>query len=319
MTHLSRRQLLGLPFLSWAAVGFQNLFAHPGTTLLSCPELCELARQQPIVGQDETEAFKVSLSERSLSAAIKSGEIDHLDFAGLAKREFEINAVDYVMSLFKDRYHDEAYLSEMNKRAASFGMRHNLLIIDDEGQLGAAERKARQDAIESHLRLIDTALALGCRGICVEAAGEGRPEDVSRRVVESLGKLCELGAKRKITVLVANHCPPATDPGWLIEVVKAVDSPQCAALPFFNGFEGKNCFEGMTQLMAIAKGVCATAKDLAEEGAEAKVDFDRMLGIVFKSGYRGYISLEFHGDPPHAFQGIRAATQQIRKIRRPAN
>ncbi len=40
--------------------------------------------------------FKISLAEWSLHRALEKKEINHLDFAAIAKKEFGISAVEYV-------------------------------------------------------------------------------------------------------------------------------------------------------------------------------------------------------------------------------
>jgi hypothetical protein len=43
---------------------------------------------------------EISLAEWSLHRSIEAAKIDHLDFATVAKRDFGINAVEYVNGLF---------------------------------------------------------------------------------------------------------------------------------------------------------------------------------------------------------------------------
>ena len=38
--------------------------------------------------------FKISLAEWSLNKGIRNGEVDHLDFAKIAKRNFNIDAIE---------------------------------------------------------------------------------------------------------------------------------------------------------------------------------------------------------------------------------
>ena len=47
--------------------------------------------------------FKISLAEWSLNKGMRSGEIPHLDFAKIAKRNFGIDAIEYVNQLFADK------------------------------------------------------------------------------------------------------------------------------------------------------------------------------------------------------------------------
>ena len=51
--------------------------------------------------------YKVSLAEWSFNKALFSGEMDHLDFAKVTKREFGLDGVEYVNQFFKDKANDE--------------------------------------------------------------------------------------------------------------------------------------------------------------------------------------------------------------------
>ena len=56
-----------------------------------------------ILGCSTSETFKISLAEWSLHRSLQSGDINHLDFYSIAKKEFGISAVEYVNSFFFDK------------------------------------------------------------------------------------------------------------------------------------------------------------------------------------------------------------------------
>ncbi len=59
--------------------------------------------------------FKISLAEWSLHRTLRdeSKNLTNLDFPRVSKREFGIDAVEYVNQFFKDKAKDEKYLSEL--------------------------------------------------------------------------------------------------------------------------------------------------------------------------------------------------------------
>src|SRR3712207_132814 len=71
----------------------------------------------------EGELFSISLAEWSLHRALFSKQLDHLDFARVAKQEYGISAVEYVNQFFKDKTRDQKYLDEMKKRASDVGVK----------------------------------------------------------------------------------------------------------------------------------------------------------------------------------------------------
>jgi len=241
--------------------------------------------------------FSISVSERSLRHAIKSGELEHLDFAKFARQELEINAVDYASSFFREYVADQEFLNKMNRRAADEGVRHVLLLIEDEGNLMAADESIRQQAIERHRLWIDAAATLGCRGVRVHLKGNNPAPDSFNRAVESIKALAKHGDDRKIHLLIGNEEGIARDPAWLRKLVSAVDSQRLGAFPYFLGKPSvaapQDPYKIISALMPIARGVCATSRDFDENGLEKNIDFPRVLDLVTKSGYRGYISAEY--------------------------
>jgi hypothetical protein len=64
--------------------------------------------------------LEISLAEWSLHRALEAGKVDHLDFPSIAKKEFGINAVEYVNGFFggkkknfRQAGKDTKYLAEM--------------------------------------------------------------------------------------------------------------------------------------------------------------------------------------------------------------
>src|SRR5688572_13527860 len=88
------------------------------------------------VAADKKLLFKISLAEWSLHRALFSKQLDHLDFAKVAKNDYGIYAVEYVNQFFKDKASNRSYLAEMKKRAADLGVESRLIMIDGEGALG---------------------------------------------------------------------------------------------------------------------------------------------------------------------------------------
>ena len=61
--------------------------------------------------------FKISLAEWSLNKGIRNGEVDHLDFAKIAKGVFNIDAIEYVNQLFVDNTSGITYIKIMKNIA----------------------------------------------------------------------------------------------------------------------------------------------------------------------------------------------------------
>src|SRR5215210_5624530 len=243
-----------------------------------------LAGQQLFASSKEP-PFKISLAEWSLHRAIFSKQLDHLDFARVAKSDYAIDTVEYVNQFFKDKAKDSKYLAEMKRRAAGLGVNSRLIMIDGEGALGDADEAKRKQAVENHYKWVEAAKFLGCRIIRVNAQSSGSYEEQMERAADGLRRLTEFAAGHKINVIVENHGGLSSNGAWLAAVIKKVNHPRCGTLPDFGNFdlgEGRQYdrYQGVKEMMPYAKAVSAKSYDFEEQGNETLIDYNRMMRIV---------------------------------------
>ncbi len=268
--------------------------------------------------------FGVSLAQWSLHKALYAGELTHLDFIVKARRDFEIGAVDYVNSFFKDKAADTAYLKQMNQRASDNGVRQLLIMIDGEGDLGNTNEAERKKAVENHYKWIDCARYLGCHSIRVNAAGKGTREAVASAATDGLGRLSEYAANVGLNVIVENHGGYSSDANWLTNVIENTGQPNCGTLPDFGNFciekSGDKCineydrYEGVKQLMPYAHSVSAKTYNFNEAGEETLIDYRRMMKLVREAGYNGYVGVEYEGNDMADDAGIKATQALLIKV-----
>lgn len=304
----SRRELLKLSALSAA-----GLMYNP------------LARATQAV-RDQQPLFRISLAQWSLHRALFGGKLEHLEFPVAAKKDYGIEAVEYVNVFFKDKAKDEAYLKELKKRCDDVDVRSLLIMCDGEGNLGDPDDAARTQAVENHHRWIEAAKFLGCHSIRVNAASSGTYEEQMKLAADGLWRLTEFGAKHEINVIVENHGGLSSNGKWLAEVMKTVDHPRCGTLPDFGNFcldwsrkderdAWYDRYQGVAEMMPFAKAVSAKSHDFDEQGNETRTDYKRMLKIVIDAGYRGYVGVEYEGGNLSEPEGIRATKRLLERVR----
>lgn len=268
--------------------------------------------------------FKVSLAQWSVHKALQSGKITNLDFAKIARQEFDISAVEYVSRGFVKWVKDTNYLNQMNQVASDHGVENLLVMIDDEGDLGASDTAQRMTTVENHYKWVEAAKHLGCHSIRVNAGGKGTADEVQKNAIDGLSKLCEFAKDFDINIIVENHGGYSSNGKWLNKTISTVNMPNCGTLPDFGNFcitrdENWNCLEeydryqGMKDLMPFAKGVSAKSFDFDADGNEVNSDFKRILDIVKSSGFKGYIGIEYEGSELSEYDGIRATKALLDK------
>lgn len=258
--------------------------------------------------------FKISLAQWSLHRTLRSKEIDHLDFARVARQEFGIEAIEYVNTFFKDQARSSSYLTEMNRRAADHGVYQHLIMCDGEGNLGDPDSAKRTQAVENHYRWVEAAKTLGCITIRVNAASDGTPAEQARLAADGLRRLTEFAATYGINVIVENHGGLSSDGRWLAGVMRRVDHPRCGTLPDFGNFYEYDRYEGVADLMPFAKAVSAKSHDFGADGEETTKDFFRLMRIVRDFGYRSWVGIEYEGNRLPEREGIARTKTLLEKV-----
>lgn len=259
------------------------------------------------------EPFKISLAQWSLHKALFAKELDHLDFARVARRDFGIEAIEYVNVFFKDRVRDAGYLADMNRRAADEGVYQHLIMCDGEGNLGDPDTTKRLAAVENHRKWLDAAKTLGCATIRVNAQSAGSPDEQQRLAADGLRKLTELAAPMELNVIVENHGGLSSHGDWLAGVMRMVDHPRCGTLPDFGNFYEYDRYQGTEDLMPFAKAVSAKSHDFDTLGNETTKDYRRLLGIVLKANFHSWIGIEYEGNRLPEREGISATLRLLKR------
>ena len=283
---------------------------------VAAPLACGPARA--LLAADEPPAqplFKISLAEWSLHRALRAGTLDNLDFPKTAKREFGIEAVEYVNQFFKDKAKDADYLADLAKRAADEGVTNVLVMCDGLGNLGDPDDKARTKAVENHFPWVEAAKRLGCHSIRVNAKSAGEFAEQQRLAADGLSRLAEFAAQMEMNVIVENHGGLSSNGEWLAGVMKLVGRPNCGTLPDFGNFHDYDRYRGVEELMPFAKGVSAKSHEFDAAGNEVRTDYKRMLGIVLAAGYHGWVGIEYEGAGLAEADGIRATKQLLERVR----
>ncbi len=275
--------------------------------------------------------FRLSLAQWSLHKAIFSNKMSPMDFAQKAN-ELGFDGLEYVSQLYKKEIKNsniESVVDTLNARSKEYGIKNVLIMVDGEGSLASPDQVERKNAVENHYKWVDAAKTLGCESIRVNAHGKGTPEEVADAAVTGLGELCDYAQQKGINILVENHGGNTSNAKWLADVMKRVGKANCGTLPDFGNFcltEGYgsissdkctkkyDIYQGVEELMPYAKAVSAKSIDFDEAGNEIFIDYKKMMSIVKKAGYTGFVGVEYEGDRLDEIAGINATKALLIKV-----
>jgi sugar phosphate isomerase/epimerase len=267
----------------------------------------------------QTPRFKISLAEWSFHIALGKGVMTNLDFPGIAKRKYNLDAVEYVSSFFKGKAEDNQYLTSLKDSCTKNGVTSLLIMVDGEGNLADTSAAARQKAVENHYKWVKAAKFLGCHSIRVNAAGRGTMGQMQAAAIDGLGKLAEYASGFGINVIVENHGGNSSIGRWLTEIMKAVNRPNIGTLPDLGNFYEYDRYQGVKEMMPFAKGVSGKTHDFDAAGNETVIDYEKMMKIIADSGFKGYIDVEYEGTKLSEDEGVKASIALVQKVIAPYN
>lgn len=271
--------------------------------------------------------FKISLAEWSINKPLFAGQMQHLDFAKIAK-SVGISAIEYVNQFFKDKAKDMAFLREMNARAQGEGVTQVLIMCDGEGNLGDPDTAKRKSAAENHYKWVEAAKFLGAHTIRVNGYSSGTPDEQMKLVADGMRQLVEFADTHAINVVIENHGGLSSNAKWLMKTLKMVSHPRAGTLPDFGNFriagptksdpnakvESYDSYEGVREMMPLAKGVSVKPKVWDFNGNNTDIDLLRMMKIVVDAGYHGHAGIEY-GPEGRELEGVKELRQRLESVR----
>jgi sugar phosphate isomerase/epimerase len=265
----------------------------------------------------------ISLAEWSLHKELFAKKITNMDFPRIAG-EMGFTGVEYVNSFFKDKAEDFKYLDSLKVAMKKAKVAPVLIMIDGEGALASTRKSERDSTVEKHKKWVLAAKYLGCHSIRVNAYGVGNATEVGDAAVAGLSALAAFAAPHNIGVIVENHGGYSSNGQWLAQVMKRVNKPNCGTLPDFGNFcikrEAQGCAEsydkylGVEELMPFAKGVSAKSYEFDKNGICTDTDYLRMMEVVKKAGYKGFIGVEYEGSKHTEREGIKLTRDLLLKL-----
>jgi sugar phosphate isomerase/epimerase len=274
--------------------------------------------------------FKISLAQWSLHKAFLAKQIDPLDFPVIAKKNYQIDTVEYVNQFFIDKAKDQNFLKQLKQRCDDHAVKSNLIMIDLEGSLADPDPAVGDKAVENHYKWVEAAAFLNCQAIRVNLHGTGTQDEWKAASIRNLGKLTVFAKTHHINVIVENHGGYSSNGKLLAEVIGKVNSPSCGTLPDFGNFcmkrekgdlwespciEFYDKYEGVKEMAPYAKGISAKTFDFDSNGNETTIDYLKMFRIVKDSGFTGYVGIEYEGERLGEEAGILATKALLEKVR----
>jgi sugar phosphate isomerase/epimerase len=281
------------------------------------------AKRQMLKTSLNAYSFNKMLNDRIKGRGEGITLIQVLEFA--AKNKFDgFDATGYYFPGYPERPTD-AYIDELKKRAADLGV--GISGTGVRNNFTTAEKDTRAEGVQHIREFIEVAARLGAPVIRVFADTQMRAENwhsVSKNATRTqvqdwisadLRECAEHGRKYGVTVGVQNHGDFLQTGKELLELVKAVGSPFCGPIVDTGYFKTPDPYVDIAEVAPHAVNWQVKQSVFGEE-SEVPTDMIRLLRIVRKSGYNGYLPIETlspQGKPYDPFQVIPAFLGKLRE------
>lgn len=231
----------------------------------------------------------ISLAQWALVEEIRAGKWKNLDFPRIARKDFGLNGIEFVNTLFE--VPTEGYLKKLKQNATDHEVTMVLIMIDDEGD-GCADTKEERKQFElNHRKWVDIAHYLGCHAVRTNCRG---PENVDKKealkwAAETYNMLLEYAKPAKIAIVIENHGGVSNDPDWMVSLMKEVNNPNFGTYPDWR--RPADDFDNYTYLqktLPYAKGMSYRNQPTEELTA-------KMIKLSHNSDYRGWYGIESGG------------------------
>ena len=190
---------------------------------------------------------------------------------------------------------DAAYCREVKRRAYLRGVAICGTAVGNTFTL--PDGPARDKEIAYVRKWIDLAAEMGAPHIRVFAGSKQKDQTDAQAFEACLGAYREClahAATRGVFLGLENHGGIVAEPGPLLELVRAVDSPWAGVNLDSGNFHGEDPYAELAQIAPYAVNV-QLKMDIKRKGAKdaEASDIGRVLGLLRDANYQGWFTLEY--------------------------
>lgn len=273
--------------------------------------LAAASNAAPPVANARSARLKTAICAYSFRKALADGRLTYLDLVDMAV-EHEIDGIDSTVYWFP-RDDLEGFLAAFRRKAYLAAVELPSIAIRTDLCRQAPSDREREAAWLRHW--VDIAYRLGSSHIRVfgGTVPEGSSEDQAAEwVAEILKRSAEYAARRGVVLGLENHGGITARAERIIEIVRAVDHPN-VGINLDTGNFRTDPYAQIETCLPYAVNSQFKVEIRDEQGRHEPSDWERIVRMFAKAGYRGYMALEYEAaeDP---FQAVPRHLARLREL-----
>lgn len=250
---------------------------------------------------DSKPALKLSLNAYSFNKQLLDGSMtidDMLQFCA----EQGLMAVDITGYYFKGypNVPSDEVIYQVKRKAFSLGL--EICGTGVRNDFTHADAAKRRESVQLVKNWVDVCQKLGGQTVRI-FSGTQKPqghtrEQIFKWMVEDIRECVAYGAQRGVVIALQNHDDFIKTAEHTIEIMEAVKSPWYGLMLDIGSFRTADPYDEIARTIRYAV-TWQIKEKVFVHGKEVDVDADRLVALIRKSEFRGYLPLETlgEGDP----------------------
>lgn len=226
----------------------------------------------------------------SFRDALEKGTLKYEDLVPIAV-DNEVDGLDLTVYWFPST--DASFLLPLKRLAYRHGV--EIYSISVRTNMCQPTAELRDKEVADVKKWIDVAATLGAGHIRVfggTVPKSSTEDEAAKWVVDVLSRGADYAGQRGVILGLENHGGITARASRIVEIVKKVNSPWAAV----NLDTGNFAADAYTQIAEILPHAANVQYKTDIRGADGKLepaDWDRLTQMIARSGYRGYLALEY--------------------------
>lgn len=250
-----------------------------------------LAAASQLPGQSETKShLRAGLVAYSFRQQLEAKKMTYESLIRYVS-ELGLDGLDTTVYWFPDT--SDQYLATLRHTAYKHGI--SLYSVSVRVRLAQPTPELRAAQVEEAKKWVDVAEKVGASHVRVfgGAIPKGATEEQAISwAVETVKQAADYSSKKGIVIGVEDDGGLTTTAEPTVAIVKQADTPW-VGINLDTGNFPKNTYSQVALCLPYASSVHFKVFAKTADGTREKADWDRLVGMFAKSGYKGYISLEY--------------------------
>ncbi len=236
--------------------------------------------------------MKISCAAYSFRNALTRGKMTLEDFI---RKGWELGLDGVELTSYYFTTTEDEYVFKLKRVLLSYGLDVSAIGVGNRFTL--PDVKAREKEVMKVKRWIEVAAKIGAPVVRVFAGdvpeGYGE-EEAFAWVVDALKECVNYARRYGVVVALENHGGITATAEGVLKILRAVDS-EWMGVNLDTGNYRLNRYEEIRKTAPYAVHVHAKFLKVGPEGNDEILDYARIVDVLYKTGYKGYLSIEYEG------------------------